>query len=135
MRRSVFLIIVGVVASIVTPLTLANAATRTCPASPSGWLPFEILGAPGDPAPSPGDDPIWDHTEDLAAIEGLTMQDLAAVFGLPDEDALYANLLGFMIGADHNSDGTICIKGFPLQQDRYPAYIFGGQDNNARVPS
>lgn len=110
------------------------ASARTCPPSSSGWHTFEILGEPGDPAPARGEDPVWDFTEDLAAIEGLTLAELAGVFGLPGENALYADLLGFMIAVDYNSDGTICIKGYPLEQDHYPAYIFGGLDNKAKVP-
>lgn len=133
-RQLTFVAVVVAVVTLAQPGT-SGAAVRTCPVSPSGWRPFEILGDPGDPAPGRGEDPLWDLVEDLAAIEGLSLQELAEAFGLEDVDALYAFLLESLIGEDHNGDATICIKPVPLQQDAYPAYIFSILDNRARVPS
>lgn len=132
-RHLTFIAIVVAVVTLAHPGT-SGAAVRTCPVAPSGWRTFEILAEPGDPAPGRGEDPLWDLVEDLAAIEGLTLQDLAGAFGLDDVDALYGFLLGSLIGQDRNGDTTICIKPVPLQQDAYPAYIFSILDNRARVP-
>jgi hypothetical protein len=133
MRRQFTLVTVIVAVVALTQPGTSGAAVRTCPASPSGWQPFEILGDPGDPAPDRGEDPLWDLVEDLAAVEGLSLQELAEAFGLEDVDAVYGFLLESLIGQDHNGDATICIKPVPLQQDVYPAYIFSILDNNARV--
>ena len=132
-RQFSFVAVVVAVVTLAHPGT-SGAAVRTCPLSPSGWRTFEILSAPGDPAPGRGEDPFGIWWRILAAIEGLSLQELAGAFGLDDVDALYAFLLGSLIAQDRNGDTTICIKPVPLQQDAYPAYIFSILDNRARVP-
>src|SRR6185295_11819819 len=103
-----------------------------CPADPSGRVMYPIHGSLGDPAPAPGAEPLWDIAVAGAQEEGLTLEQLAASFGL-DVNGLYNFALGGWLETDKNGDHNVCVKEFPQQNQGQPAYFFNFKDNNTRV--
>lgn len=133
MRRSVVAsAVVGLVLAIAfAPLASADII-RTCPAEESGFVRYEIHGQIGNPAPDPGDEPLWDRFAIDAVTAFGSLEALIEAFGFESEADLYAFLLGGWYGWDKNGDDHICIQDFP-DTPGTPAYIWNGIDNSARV--
>jgi hypothetical protein len=111
-------------------------AGGTCPASVSQFEAWPITGAVGDPAPRPGEEPIWDEFVRRLQLEGYdSAQEFADAFGYASVDALYTEVLGAWLGIDKNGDRVVCIKAFPPHQKGQPAYNGNFVDDVASVPS
>jgi hypothetical protein len=129
-------LVIVTVGTIVVPFGSAvSAAAGTCPPAVSGFTAYPVAGSVGDPAPDPGEDPLWDLLAASAAEEGLTLQDLVALSGSGSLDGLYAFVVGGWLGLDRNGDRMICVQRFPSHQQGVPAFIWNGIDNNAQVPA
>ena len=112
----------------------ASAAPPTsCPHAASGFEAYEVVGSVGDPAPAPGEDPLWDLVASTAAEEGLTVTDLVEIAGVETIDDLYAFVVGGWQGFDKNDDDVVCVQLFPSHDQGTPAYVWNFIDNNARV--
>jgi hypothetical protein len=112
----------------------ASAAPGGCPRSASGFVRYDVVGTPGDPAPAPGEDPLWDLLAESAAEEGFTLEDFVVLEGLPGLDEFYALVVGGWLGWDTNGDAVVCVKRFPAHQQGAPAYAWNIIDNNAQIP-
>ncbi len=121
--------------AVVALVAPASAAPGACPRSTSGFVMYPIVGSPGDPAPAPGEDPLWDLLKEGAAEEGLTVEDFVELEGLPGLDEFYALVVGGWLGWDLNSDTIVCVKRFPPHQQGAPAYAWNIIDNNAQISS
>jgi hypothetical protein len=137
MRRILVLVVlavglpaVGLLGAGVSPA--AASVGRACPADASGFVMYQIHGSPGDPAPAPGAEPLWDILVAGAEQEGLTVEGLADSLGL-DVNGLYNFALGGWLGLDKNGDRNVCVRKFPQQSQGQPAYLFNFIDNNASV--
>jgi hypothetical protein len=129
-------LVIAAVAVLVVPIGgVASAAPGTCPPAASGFLAYPVVGTAGDPAPDPGDDPLWDLLASSAAEEGLTLQDLVTLSGSGTLDGLYAFVVGGWLGVDGNGDRMVCVQRFPAHQQGKPAFIWNFIDNNAQVPA
>ena len=129
------LLVIATLGAIVFPFGgLASAASGACPPTGSGFVAYPVVGSAGEPAPDPGDDPLWDLLASSAAEEGLTLQDLVVLSGSGTLDGLYALVVGGWLRWDRNGDRTICIQRFPSHQQGTPAFIWNAIDNNAQVP-
>lgn len=129
MRRIVIVVTLATLSSVIG---MATASAAGCPSEASGFVPYQIHGSAGDPAPAPGFEPLWDLLVVGAAQEGLTLSELAASIGL-DVDGLYNFVLGGWFRIDMNSDRTVCVKPFSAESQGKPAYIFNFIDNNAQA--
>lgn len=113
-----------------------TAAADGCPAAASGFRAGAVdwEWAPGDPVPAPGGDLLWDVTVvQGAAIEDLTTQQLAELFGLTTVSQLYETVLEGWRGLDRNMDGAVCFKSMPLHDNGLPAYFSNFVDTNAKT--
>ena len=133
MHRRVFALVVALL-SIVVMAPSGSAALRTCPAKPAGFVLYEIVGTPGDPAPQPGEDALWDRFVADAVTAFGSLDALMDAFGFETDADLYAFLLEGWLGWDKNADDHICVQDFP-DTSGTPAYIWNGIDNFARVPN
>lgn len=123
--------VVALVAALVLGVVAAGAApTKGCPNDSSNFAAYEIHGTPGDPAPEPGAEPLWDQVVAGAASEGLTIEQLAASLDL-DVDGLYNLALEGWLGWDKNGDSVVCVKPFPDHDNGQPDYFANFVDNNA----
>jgi hypothetical protein len=117
--------------ALVVPATAANG----CPASASGFRAGAVdwEWEAGDPVPAPGEDLLWDVTvvEGLA-IEGLSVEDLAEIFGVASMEELYGLVLDGWRGLDKNGDGAVCFKSMPTHDNGLPAYFSNFVDTNSR---
>jgi hypothetical protein len=133
-RRVRGLLVIATLGAIVFPFGgLASAAPGDCPPAASGFVAYPVVGSAGDPAPDPGDDPLWDLLASSAAEEELTLQDLVVLSGSGTLDGLYALVVGGWLGWDRNGDQMICVQRFPAQQQGKPAFFWNVIDNNAQV--
>ena len=117
-------------------LAFPAAAGDGCPAGPSGFTygavdrDWEL----GDGVPAPGEDLLWDVTVVAGgAAEGLTLEDLAALFGVGTVEELYDGVLAGWRQLDRNTNGGICFRPFPSQGQGFPAYFSNFIDNNAQA--
>jgi hypothetical protein len=124
------LLAVGLLAAVASPA--AGSVGRTCPADQSGSVMYPIHGSLGDPAPTPGAEPLWDILVAGTEQEGITVEELADSLGL-DVNGLYNLALGGWVESDKNGDRNVCVKEFPQQNQGWPAYFFHFHDNNASV--
>jgi hypothetical protein len=130
------LLVIVTVGTIVFPFgSVASAAPGTCPPAVSGFTAYPVVGSVGDPAPDPGEDPLWDLLASSAVEEGLTLEDLVELIGADTLDGMYALIVGGWLGLDRNGDRMICVARFPSHQQGVPAFIWNGIDNNAQVPA
>ena len=113
---------------LVTPALAADG----CPAAASGFQAGAVNWEweVGDPIPT--GDLLWEVTVvQGAAEEGLTVEQLAQLFGLATSQELYGLVLEGWRGLDRNMDGAICFKEPPLHQNGLPAYLSNFVDTNA----
>jgi hypothetical protein len=128
---------ISYLAATILLLALAMPATAAngCPAAASGFQygavdwEWEL----GDPLPAPGDDLLWDVGVAGGAAEGLSVEDLAAIFGVATVDELYEGVLAGWRQLDKNMDGGVCFRPFPDQGQGFPAYFSNFVDTNART--
>ena len=116
-------------------LSAPVSAAGGCPASASGFRvgPVDWEWEPGDPVPQPGTDLLWDVTVVAgAAAEGLTIGQLASLFGAGSVEGLYALVLDGWRGLDRNGDGVVCFKPFPAHSNGLPAYFSNFVEGNSR---
>jgi hypothetical protein len=129
------LVVIATLGAIVIPFgSPASAAPGTCPPAASGFRIYPVVGSVGDPAPDPGNDPLWDLLASSAAEEGLTLQDLVELSGSADLKGLYAFVIGGWLHVDKNGDRMVCVQRFPDNQQGKPAFFWNLIDNNAQVP-
>jgi hypothetical protein len=130
MRRTAILLSVVVIALTVSA-PVASADT-SCPAGPSDWLLYPIVGELGDPAPAPGVDPLWDIFVAAVADEGLTVEELADMLGFADVDALYSFVVSELLSVDLNENRQLCVKPFP-EPSGHPAWVHNFIDDRVRA--
>ena len=129
-------LLIATLGAIVFPFGgIASAAPGRCPPAVSGFRLYPVVGSVGDPAPDPGDDPLWDLLASSAAEEGLTLQDLVVLSGSGTLDGLYAFVIGGWLHVDKNGDRMVCVQRFPENQQGKPAFFWNFIDNNAQVPA
>ena len=117
-------------------LALPAAAADGCPAAPSGFTygAVDWEWQLGDGVPAPGEDLLWDVTVVAGGVaEGLTLEDLAAIFGVATVEELYEGVLAGWRQLDKNMDGGICFRPFPSQGQGFPAYFANFVDTNAQT--
>jgi hypothetical protein len=129
--RATVVIFAAAAAFSASPAALAQE--RTCPPEETGFVEYRIVGNVGDPVPAPGTEPIWDALVEVLASEGLTVEDLATLFGFDSVQELYEFVLTTWLRLDKNGDRRLCIQEFPSQGGQ-PVYFANFIDNNARVP-
>ena len=127
-------LVAGVVAAGISP---ASAEQPTdCPASQSGFTPFEITGTIGDPRPAPGEEPLWDQFVAGVLSEGFaTIEEFAATHDFESVDALYDFVLAGWLDVDRNANRLVCNRPFPPQQRGFEAYFFLFRDDFGRGTS
>ena len=130
-RRALSVVVAMLFVVVVVPS--GASALRTCPPRPSGFVLYDIVGTPGDPAPDPGEDALWDRFVTDAITAFGSLEAALEAFGFETEADLYAFLLEGWRGWDKNADDHICIQDFP-DTPGTPAYIWNGIDNSAKVP-
>ncbi|HSL10144.1 MAG TPA: hypothetical protein VLA82_02370 [Actinomycetota bacterium] len=131
--RRVAAAVVGLCLMVVTAGAATAASPRSCPHAASGFTAYEVVGSVGDPAPAPGEDPLWDLLIATAAEEGLTLTDLLPLAGVDTLDELYAFVVAGWQGWDKNADDVVCVKLFPSHDQGTPAFVWNFIDNNANV--
>ena len=117
-------------------LALPAAAADGCPAARSGFTygAVDWEWQLGDGVPAPGEDLLWDVTVVAGGVaEGLTLEDLAAIFGVATVEELYEGVLAGWRQLDKNMDGGICFRPFPSQGQGFPAYFANFVDTNAKT--
>lgn len=131
MRRFVIGAILG---SLVIAVSVATvAADTTCPKSESQFTAYSVNGSLGDPAPAPGEEPLWDAFLAAVESEGLTVEEVAEEAGVASVDELYNLALEGWFGWDKNENRIVCVKPFPPHQNGQPAYFANFIDDNARA--
>ena len=116
-RRVAILATVGTFAALSAPTASAEQA---CPVHASGWQLYPIVGDIGDPAPAPGEEPLWDTFVAAVAAEGLTVESLAEQLGFADVDELYSFVLVEFVSVDANANRHVCVKPFPEPSQGFP---------------
>lgn len=76
-------------------------------------MPVNRTWQAGDPAPSPGDDLLWDWATAGLVEEGLTLQDMADAIAGGDIDVLYGIVVQKWRSVDADQSGTVCMKEGP----------------------
>ena len=71
----------------------------------------------------------WDLTVDGFAVEGLTPEEAAALFGFDNLADFEAYVVGGVAGWDRNQNGLLCYKAFPPHQNGSPAYYLVAIDD------
>ena len=141
MRRVLLSITVLSVAMVMAPTPASGVAQPGgCPPTTSGWTLYPIVGQPGDPAPQPGIEPLWDIAEEGVLAEGYTsledfVEQVGPIDGFASVDELYTLALEGWMNFDVNDDSAVCVRSLPPSQDTYPAYIFLFNDNKVRSGS
>lgn len=128
------LILACVLSMLSAPVALAGSS-KGCPAAASGWMPGAVdwTWEPGDGVPDPGEDLLWDIAAAGVAAEGLTLEDVAGLFGFATVEEFYGFALEGWRGLDKDGDGEICFKPTAPTQNAWPAYFFKFIDNQAKT--
>ena len=126
-------IVVGSIAVVAVVATASIAsADQACPVAASGWL-YPIVGQIGDPAPEPGQEPLWATFVAAVADEGFTVEELAASLGFDGVDALYSFVLAEVLSIDLNANRQVCVRPFPETNQAYPGWVHNFIDDRVRT--
>src|SRR5829696_424236 len=131
MRRTIAVGLIAVIAVVATA-SIASAQ-QACPVDASGWRLYPIVGRIGDPAPEPGQEPLWDTFVAAVADEGFTVEELAASLGFDDVDALYSFVLTEVLSNDMNANRQVCVRPFPETNEAYPGWVHNFIDDRVRT--
>jgi hypothetical protein len=113
---------------------MPTLAADGCPAEASGFRAGAVNQEweLGDPIPS--GDVLWEEIVVAGAIaEGLTLEEIAALFGVTTAEELYGLWLEFLQSIDVNLDGVVCFKPFPAHQNGHPLWLASVVDSNAKT--
>jgi len=132
LARLVLLAAVGALIAAAAPAALAVPPAKGCPASASSYIavPVDRAWRPGDGLPDEGDDPAWDLAVAGFAEEGLTADEVAALFGFESVEELYGFALDDRRAIDRDANGWVCLKDLP-NTPGIPAFIFQFVDDRA----
>lgn len=110
------------------------APLKSCPVDASGYVavPVDWTWQAGDGLPAAGDDPAWDLALAGFAAEGLTADEVAALFGFGSVEQLYGFALDDRRAIDRDANGRVCLKDLP-DTPGIPAFIFQFVDDRARA--
>ena len=121
-RRTAVAILTATAIALGLSGTVIGASDKVCTNS---FHPVGLnLSYDGQGAPAPGVDEWWDMTLEGIAAEGLTVLQVAELFGLDSVDAFYEFVLAGILPVDENGNGIVCAKGWPPQQNGFPLYYF-----------
>ena len=90
-----------------------------------GWVP-------SDGIPAPGEDAWWDLTVDRLAAAGLTVLDVAGLYGLSTELGFYEFVNTGILAVDVNGNGSICYKPSNPRQNGRDLFVFLVSDDKVR---
>jgi hypothetical protein len=114
---------------------VAAPPSKSCPPGASGYVavPVDWAWQSGDGLPAAGDDPAWDFALAGFVAEGLTAEEVAALFGFGSVEELYGFALDDRRAIDRDANGWVCLKDLP-DTPGIPAFIFQFVDDRAAAP-
>ena len=115
-----------------TASVAAAPPPKSCPPGASGYVavPVDWAWKFGDGLPPAGDDPAWDRALAGFAAEGLTAEEVAALFGFASVEELYGFALDDRRAIDRDANGWVCLKDLP-DTPGIPTFIFQFVDDRA----
>jgi len=131
MRRvfSVFLIIMSM--WLLVPASVGAAQLVGC-RNAMDPIELNVGWVPADGVPAPGEDAWWDLTVDGIAAEGMTILEVAALYGESTELGFYEVVNTGIVSVDVNGNGSICVKPSNERQNGRPLYVFLVSDDKVR---
>jgi len=110
----------------------AAPPSKSCPPGSSGYVavPVDWAWKFGDGLPAADADPAWDLALTGFAAEGLTAEEVAALFGFGSVEELYGFALDDRRAIDRDANGWVCLKDLP-DTPGIPAFIFQFIDDRA----